>query len=93
MLRFVAGSVLLLWLPGYAWSRVLLPRLTRLERVAYSIVLSVALVAAFLYVGNITFGLRISAESGALSALVLTASAGVPLLARALRARLDRWSS
>lgn len=93
ILRFAAGSVLLLWLPGYLWSRVLLTSLGRLERFAFSVVLSVATVSLFVYLGNVMFDLRISPESGVLVALVISAAALVPTLARALRTRLDRWTS
>lgn len=90
VLRALAGAVLLAWLPGYAWTRVLLPELSRLERFVYSVALSVVLVVLFLYLGNVVFGMRVSPVNGVWGALAITAAGFATPLARTLLARLDR---
>lgn len=89
VVRALFGAALLAWLPGYAWSHVLLPRLAPLERFVVAVALSVALVTLYLYGGNVLFGLRISAAGGVWGALLLTAAAAAVPLARILRRRLE----
>lgn len=91
--RFILGALLLAWLPGYAWTRVLLPALGRVERHVYAVALSVASLTLLLYLGNVLLDIPIGPVTGVLEALLLTAAALAVPLARTLRARLDRWTS
>lgn len=93
VVRFVVGAAILAWLPGYVWTRVLLPRLDAMERFVVAVAFSVTTVTLFLYGGNVAFGVRISAGMALLGALLITAAGLVPFLARTLRGRLDRWTS
>lgn len=54
VIRFALALVLLAWLPGYAWTLLVFPKLERLPRFAYSVALSVSLVTGVLF-GATTF--------------------------------------
>lgn len=92
VLRAAVAIGLLAWLPGYAWTRALIPRLTRVERFVLSVTLSVALVTLALFLGNVLLGIRVSGAHAVWYSLFFTAVALVPATARFLDARLGRVS-
>jgi len=93
ILRFVAGTLLLAFLPGYVWARVLLPALAPIEQVVLGIVISIAALVLLLYAGNIVFAVPVKPATAAIEALALTVGGLAVPLARRLRRRLDRLAS
>lgn len=93
LVRLVGGSLLLAFVPGYVWTRILLPRLSRIETLVVGVTLSIASLVLLLYLGNIVFGIPIKPATALLDALALTAAGLAVPLARRLRSRLDRETS
>lgn len=81
VLRALAGIVLLAYLPGHFWARVLLPWLaTRLERFVFSVILSIAMMVVTLYWGNVVLRIPVTAQNAVIASLGWTLL-GVVLLA------------
>lgn len=72
VLRAIAGSVLLLFLPGFGWSLVFFRRLTLAERIALSVGISIAIVTLSLLFLNITLGFPLTGTNAVLVSLLLT---------------------
>lgn len=90
VLQAAAGALAVAWLPGYVWSRVLLPDLSRLERGFTSVILSVALMVLGLYLGNKLLGVRIGPfQAVGLSLAITLAGIAFPL-GRWLVTNVDR---
>lgn len=70
--RAVVGAILLAWLPGYVWTRLLVPGLRALERFLFAVGLSVALMVLALYLGNILLEVRVTPVHAVWWALFLT---------------------
>lgn len=91
--RAAIGIVLMAWLPGYVWTRALLPDLAGLPRFVVAVLLSVALMMLALYGGNALLGIAVSGAHATWYSLLLTALAVGVLAARrwgpALRAQLE----
>jgi uncharacterized membrane protein len=89
--RALAGALLLAFIPGYAWARVLLPeRAGWAARLVTSVGLSIALVILGLSVADAALGVRITAVHSVWLSLALTLAAVAIPLARALRVRVER---
>lgn len=73
-LQAVGGLILLAFLPGFTWSRALLPHLRGLERIVISIGLSVALLTIVLYAGSVLAQIDVSASHAVWTALALSAA-------------------
>lgn len=82
IVRAVLGVILVFWLPGFAWSLVFFREVTRLERLALSLGLSLAIVTLSILLANILFGIRITALN---SVLVIVTVTIVPLVVYGLR--------
>jgi len=89
VIRIIFGSIFVLFVPGFAWSYVFFNRgkIDRVERVALSFGLSIALVPLTVFWFNWVFHVRISLLNTVLIVLVIT---GVALFW--LYARKRQWT-
>lgn len=74
-LRAAAAIVLLLWLPGWLWARVVLPSVDGFGRFAAAVILSIALVSFTLYVLNAAARVPLTGTLAILAALGWSAGA------------------
>lgn len=72
MVRAVLAFLLVFFLPGLVWSFVFLRRLNFIERVVFSLALSIALVTLSLFSANRLLGMRLSGFNSALVITVVT---------------------
>ncbi len=72
VLRAVLGVLLVMFLPGFAWTLVFFRRLRVLERVAVSFGLSIALVTLSLFSINLLFGVKITGLNSVMAIIILT---------------------
>lgn len=72
ILRAIVGLVLVAWLPGWAWTRALVPDLDALQRALFSVGLSVALITLALYLGNVVLGIRVEVATAVAWSVGLT---------------------
>lgn len=77
VLRAVVGSILILFLPGFAWTLVFFRRVNVAERLALSLGLSIAIITLSLLFLNLVAGIRLTGLNAVGVSLVLSA---VPLL-------------
>jgi len=68
----IAGVALLAFVPGYVWSRALLPSLDRIERFVTAVGLSIALMVLALYLGSAVASINVSATHAVWWSLALT---------------------
>lgn len=80
--RGLVGIALLAFLPGWVWTRALLPTLSRLETALVAIGLSVAMMVFVLYVGSAVFSIAVTATHAVWWALALMAAGWVVWVAR-----------
>ena len=70
--RAIVASLLVFFLPGFAWTLVLFRQLQFLERLVLSFALSVALVTLSIVFTNIVFHIRITGLNSLLTIIVIT---------------------
>jgi uncharacterized membrane protein len=92
VLRAVAMTVILCFLPGYAWMRVTMPEVRGIARFTISIVLSLAMVVLALYMGSYLLDARVSGAHAVLDALAISLAAVAFRLRHSLPDRLARIS-
>jgi len=74
-LRVVAGTLFLMFVPGFAWTWVFYEKEKTgvLERVVYSIALSIALVSIAVFFANRFLGIRVNLLNSFIILVILTA--------------------
>ena len=72
LVRAIIGTLLLFFLPGFAWTLVFSKELQLTERVALSFGLSIALVTLSLLFTNIVLHIRITGLNSLLTIIVIT---------------------
>lgn len=85
--RTLVALVLLAWLPGHLWVRVLAPQLDGAARFVLGVALSIALLTLLLYGGNVLLGIPVGGPSAVAYAALLCALAAAPWLFRLARDR------
>lgn len=86
-LRAVVAIAILAWLPGYAWTRALLPRLAPIERFVLSVALSIAAITLALLVGNLILRIPLGGPLGIGAALLLAAMGALVEFSRRFKQR------
>jgi uncharacterized membrane protein len=83
IIRAILGSILVFFVPGFAWTLVFFKKISILERIALAIGLSIALVTLATVVLNVIFDMKINTENALITITVLTIiPVGVFLLQR-----------
>lgn len=77
ILRAIVGSVLVFFLPGFAWSLIIFRQVNIVERIALSLGLSIALVTLSLLALNVIGLMKITVAN---SIAVILAISAVPLI-------------
>jgi uncharacterized membrane protein len=72
IIRAILGSILVLFVPGFAWTLVFFKKINILERIALAIGLSVALVTLATVVLNVIFDVKINTVNALITITVLT---------------------
>ncbi len=70
--RAIIGTLLVCFIPGFAWTFVLFKELTHLERVALSFGLSIALVTLSILFANIVLHIRVTGLNSLLTIIFIT---------------------
>ena len=73
VLRAILGSILVFFVPGFAWTLLLFRNINRLERLALSVAISIALVTLCILVINRVFDVPFTDTTSLVVILVLTA--------------------
>jgi len=85
VVRAIVGIILVLFLPGYAWTLVFFKKVNIVERIALSVGLSIASVTLSIIVLNVLFGMRINGINALITIIVITVvPAGIYFLRRYL---------
>lgn len=82
--RVVAGAAFVLFVPGYAWSRVFYRKgsIGFVERALYSVAISIALVSVAFFFCNLFLGIPINMLSSTVILVFLTILAPIHILLR-----------
>ncbi|MFC1983985.1 DUF1616 domain-containing protein [Chloroflexota bacterium] len=75
--RIIISCVIVLLLPGFAWTLIFFKKLSTLERIAFSFGLSLAVVALSILVLNVVFKVRITGFNSLIVIILVTI---IPLL-------------
>lgn len=70
--RAILGFILVFFLPGFAWTLVFFRQINIIERLVFSLALSIVIVTLSLLLANLMFGLRLTALNSVLVIGVLT---------------------
>ena len=70
-IRAILGFILLLFLPGFAWTLVFFRQVNILERIGLSFGLSIAIVTLSIIALNVLLGVRITAVNAVLTVIVI----------------------
>jgi len=89
VIRAIVGSILVFFLPGFAWTLALFNRINNIERFALSVGLSIASVTVSVLVINLLFKVRITGTNALIIILVITVIPLVIYLLKRLRRRPD----
>ncbi len=90
VIRAILGSILVFFLPGFAWTLVFFKKINIIERIALSIGLSIALVTLSIIVLNMLIGMRINGGNALVTIIVITIiPAGIYFLRRYLAHRSE----
>ena len=71
-IRAILGFILVLFLPGFAWTLVFFKQVNIIERIALSFGLSIAVVTLSILVLNVLIGVRITGLNSLLIIIVIT---------------------
>jgi uncharacterized membrane protein len=83
IIRAILGSVLVFFVPGFAWTLVFFRKINILERIALAISLSIALITLATVVLNVIFDVKINMLNALITIIVLTViPGGIYLLQR-----------
>jgi uncharacterized membrane protein len=86
-LRAVLAVILIFFLPGFAWTLVLFPRVNLIERITLSIALSIALITLSIIVLFYLFGIKITGTNSVIVMLLITALGAAAYAAKRLLLR------
>ena len=87
VIRAILGSILVFFLPGFAWSLVFFRQIKVLERILLSIALSIVVVTFSLLFANRLIGTRITGFNSVLILIVVTI---LPIIAYCLNRLIRR---
>lgn len=87
LIRAIIGLVLVLFLPGFAWTLLLFRQINTIERIALSFGLSIVVVTLSILVTNRFMGIQINGLNSALIIIVVTI---LPLMAYYLNKFIKR---
>ena len=87
--RAIIGFILVLFVPGFAWTLILFSRVNIIERIVLSFGLSIAGVTLSIVVMHLLFGVRITGATSLLAIIVITV---IPLAIYFLKRFLARQS-
>ena len=73
VVRAIIGTLLVFFLPGFAWTLVLFKDFQFLERLVFSFALSIVLVTLTIIFTNIVFHIRITGLNSLLTIIIITA--------------------
>ena len=73
VLRAIGASILVFFLPGFAWTLVFFRRIKVVERIALSFGLSIAVVTLSILALNLLFEVRITSVNSLLTIIAVTA--------------------
>lgn len=79
-LRAIVGFVVVLFLPGFAWSFVFFSRVSAIERIVLSLGLSIAIVTLGGLVLHVLFGLKVTGVNSLITIAVIIALGAVTYL-------------
>lgn len=71
VIQAIAGTILVFFAPGFAWTLVLFKRINYLERLVFSVALSMALVTLSIFGLNAAVNMRINGLNSFLTIVVL----------------------
>ena len=71
-IRAIIGTLMVFFLPGFAWTLVLFRGISNLERVVLSFVLSISFVSLIIVFTNLVFKIRINTLSSFLTIFLVT---------------------
>jgi uncharacterized membrane protein len=90
VLRAIVGSIIVFFVPGFAWTLALFSKINNIERIGLSIGLSIASVTLSVIVLNLIFHVKITGTNALLIILVITViPLGIYLVKRLLRRKTD----
>ncbi len=72
LIRALLGSILVLFLPGFAWTLVFFKQIKVVERIALSFGLSIVMVTLVILALNVLFGVSITGLSSLLIIIAIT---------------------
>ncbi len=72
IIRAILGFILVFFLPGFAWTLVFLRQINILERVVFSLALSVAIVTLSFILVNGLIGIKLTAFNSAVVLIIIT---------------------
>ena len=72
VIRGILGFILVLFIPGFAWTLVLFRQINVIERIAFSFGLSIAMVTISILILNKLIGIKITGLNSVLIIIVIT---------------------
>jgi uncharacterized membrane protein len=72
VVRAILGFILVLFLPGFAWTFVFFRQISIIERIVFSFGLSIAIVTLSILLANLVFGMKITGFNSLLVIIVVT---------------------
>jgi uncharacterized membrane protein len=72
VVRAILGFILVLFLPGFAWTFVFFRQISIIERIVFSFGLSIAIVTLSILLANLAFGMKITGFNSLLVIIVVT---------------------
>lgn len=90
-LRLIFGATFVLFVPGFAWSFIFLPRIGWIERVAFSFGLSLAMGPLAFFWLNRVFGVQLTLLNSSAVIILLTLLPPAYLLARKPSLKRTAW--
>ncbi len=89
VLREIVGGIIVLFLPGFAWTLALFNKINNVERIALSVGLSIASVTVSVLAANLLFNISITGTNALIIIAVITVIALGIYLIRRLRRKPD----
>ena len=72
IIRAILGFILVFFLPGFTWTFIFFRQISVIERVTFSLALSIVVVTLSLFFANRLIGIRITGFNSALVIIVVT---------------------
>ena len=86
-LRAILGFILIFWLPGFAWTLIFFRQINVIERLTFSLALSIVAVTLSLLIVD-RLGIRLTGLNSVLVIIIVTI---IPALAYYLNKRIRSW--